>query len=92
MICRTGLQFPLSGRIKTTLKMVSTASLLGVWHLWKVVENKPVSSLVVFLSKALNRTNSLLCERQVAQMPWKGKLPCERGHPVQNIAIPFAFS
>ena len=34
--------------------MVSVASLLGARHLWEVVENKPASSLVVFLGKALN--------------------------------------
>ena len=39
---------------KKTLKMVSAASLLGVWHLGEVVENKPASSLVVSLGKALN--------------------------------------
>ena len=36
--------------------MVSTASLLGARHLWEVVENKPASSLVVSLGKALNVT------------------------------------
>ena len=35
-----------------TLKMVSIASLLGAWHLWEVVENKPASSFVVSLGKA----------------------------------------
>ena len=42
-----------------TLKMVSIASLLGARHLWEVVENKPASSLVVFLDKALNGTPHL---------------------------------
>ena len=34
--------------------MVSTASLLGTRHLWEVAENKPASSRVVSLGKALN--------------------------------------
>ena len=34
--------------------MVYTASLLGAWHLADAVENKPASSLVVSLGKALN--------------------------------------
>ena len=46
--------------------MVSTASLLGGWHLGKVVENKPSSSLVVSLEKALNGMPLPLRERQVA--------------------------
>ena len=44
-----------------TSKMVSIASLLGARHLWEVVENKPASSLVVSLGKALNGTPPLLC-------------------------------
>ena len=36
--------------------MVFTASLLGARHLGKVVENKPASSLVLSLGKALNGT------------------------------------
>ena len=36
--------------------MASTASLLGARHLEEVVENKPASSLVVSLGKALNGT------------------------------------
>ena len=49
--------------------MVSTASLLGARHVEGVVENKPASSLVVFLGKALNGTPPPLCGRQVAQTP-----------------------
>ena len=45
-----------------TLKMVSIASLLGARHLWEVVENKPASSLVVSLGKALNGTPHLYVE------------------------------
>ena len=37
-----------------TLQMVSAAYLLGARHLGEVVENKPESSLVVSLGKALN--------------------------------------
>ena len=47
---------PLVESYQKTLKMASTASLLGVRHLRKVVENKPASSLVVSLGKALNGT------------------------------------
>ena len=38
---------------------------LGIYR--EVVENKPASSLVMFLGKALNRTPSLLFRRQMAQ-------------------------
>ena len=47
--------------------MASTTSLLGARHLGKVVENKPASSLVVSLGKALNGTPPPLCGRQVAR-------------------------
>ena len=43
------------------LKMVFIASLLGARH-WEVVENKPASSLVVSLGKALNGTPHLYVE------------------------------
>ena len=72
--------------------MAFAASLLGPRHLWEVVENKPASSLVVFLGKALNGTPPLLYGRQVAQTPQKWQLPSECGCPVQNIAMRFAFS
>ena len=55
--------------------MVSTASLLGARHLWEVVENKPASSLVVSLGKALNGTPPPLCGRQVVQTPQKMAIP-----------------
>ena len=42
--------------------MVSAASLLGARHFGKVVENKPASSLVVSLGKALNGTPHLYVE------------------------------
>ena len=42
--------------------MVSAASLLGARHLGEVVENKPASSLVVSLGKALNGTPHLYVE------------------------------
>ena len=71
------------------LKMVSPASLLGARHLGEVVENKPASSLVVFLGKALNGTPPLLCGRHVAQTPRKCQLPSECRCPVQKIAIQF---
>ena len=47
--------------------MVSAASLLDARHLEKVVDNKPASSLVVSLGKALNVTPPPLCGKQVAQ-------------------------
>ena len=53
---------PLVESYQKTLKMVSIASLLGARHLWEVVENKPASSLVVSLGKALNATPHLYVE------------------------------
>ena len=72
--------------------MVSIASLLGARYLVEVVANKPASSHVVSLGKALNGMSSSLCERQVAETPRKWQLLSECGRPVQNIAIRFAFS
>ena len=40
--------------------MVSIASLLGARHLLEVLENKPASSLVVSLGKALNGTPTFM--------------------------------
>ena len=45
-----------------TLKMVFTASLLRARYLGEVVENRPASSLVVSLGKALNGTPHLYVE------------------------------
>ena len=45
-----------------TLKMISIASLLGARNLWKVMENKPASLLVVSLGKTLNGTPHLYVE------------------------------
>ena len=45
-------------------KMVFIASLLGATHLWEVVKNKPASSLVVSLDKALNGTPHLYVEER----------------------------
>ena len=67
--------------------MVFTVSLLGAQHLVEVVENKPASSLVVTLDKALNGTPQPLCGRQVAQTSRKWQLLSECGHPVQNLAF-----
>ena len=44
--------------------MVATAFLLGAQHLEVVVENKPASSLVVSLGKALNGTPHLYVEER----------------------------
>ena len=46
----------MSSHTERFLKMVSIAFLVGARHLWEVVENKPASSLVVSLGKALNGT------------------------------------
>ena len=62
---------PLFELTKRLLKMVSIASPLGDRHSKDVLENKPASSLVVFLGKALNGTPPSLCGRQVAQTPGK---------------------
>ena len=53
---------PLVESYQKTLKMVFTVSLLGARHLGEVVENKPASSLVVSLGKALNGTPHLYVE------------------------------
>ena len=47
--------------------MVSIASLLGARHFGEIVENKPASSLVVSLGKALNGTPPPICGRRVAR-------------------------
>ena len=47
--------------------MIFTASLLGAWHVGKVVENKPANSLVMSLGKAPNEKPPPLCGRQVPQ-------------------------
>ena len=65
---------PLVESYQKTLKMVSTASLLGARHLWEVVENKPASSLVS-LGKALNGMPPPLCGRQVAHKTSKKATP-----------------
>ena len=49
--------------------MVFTAFLIGARNLEEVLENKPASSLVVSLSKALNGTHLLLCGIQMAGGP-----------------------
>ena len=48
--------------------MLSTASLLGARNLGEVVENKPVSTLVVSLGKALNGTPPSLRGTQTARL------------------------
>ena len=83
---------PLVESYQKTLKNGIRSFLLGARHLRKVVENKPASSLVVSLGKALNGTPPPLCGRQVAHKPRKRQLPSECGLPVQSIAIQFAFS
>ena len=45
--------------------MVFTASLLGAQHIRDSVENKPASSLVEALGKALNGMPPSLCGRQM---------------------------
>ena len=58
----TGLFIPPVESYQKTLKTISTASLLGARHSGEVVENKPASSLVAFLGKALNGTPYLYVE------------------------------
>ena len=53
---------PLVESYQNTLKMVSTASLVGARHLGDVEKNKPASLLVVSLGKALNGTPRLYVE------------------------------
>ena len=53
--------------------MLSTASLLGARNLGEVVENKPVSTLVVSLGKALNGAPPPLRGTQAAR-PGEGGL------------------
>ena len=77
---RPWVQSPIESYQKT-LKMISTASLLGARHLREVVENKPASSFVVFLGKALNGTPPSLYGKQVIQTPRKWQLPSECGRP-----------
>ena len=61
--------------------MIFTASLLDARHLGEVVENKPASSLVVSLGKALNGTPPPLCGRQVAQFFLRIVGWWQEGHP-----------
>ena len=65
--------------------MVSIASLLGARHLVEVVENKPASSLVVSLGKALNGTPPPLCGRQVAQFSLQIEGWWQEGHPTVKV-------
>ena len=55
---------PLVESYQKTIKMVSIASLFCARHLGEVVENKPASSLVVTLGKALNGTPHLCVENR----------------------------
>ena len=48
--------------------------MLGAWHLRDVLENKPTSSLVVSLGKALNGAPLPLCGRQVIHLLIKNSL------------------
>ena len=63
--------------------MAFIASLLGARHLWEVVENKPASSLVVSLGKALNGMPHLYVEDKWPEM----STPKLVRTSVQNIAI-----
>ena len=62
---------PLVESYQKTLKNDIHSFLFGARHLGKVVQNKPASSLVVSLGKALDVTPPPLCGRQVAQTPRK---------------------
>ena len=58
--------------------MVSPTSLLVARHLEDVMENKPESSLVVFLGKTRNGTPPPLCGKQVAQFSFRKELVAGR--------------
>ena len=77
-----------------TLKMVSTAYLLGAQHLKDVAENEPTSSLVVSLAKALYGTPPPLRGRQVAQAPRKWQLPkrVRTPRPIDSDTIRFLLN
>ena len=45
-----------------------------------------------YLTLHLSLRTLPLCGRQVVQTPRRWQLPIEYGHPVQNIAIQFAFA
>ena len=97
---RAGVHSPCRVIPKDFKKVVFTASLLGAWHLWKVVDNKPTSSLVVSLGKALNGTPPPLCGRQVAQVsirkegswqkgyPTVKQMPCNKNAKISAVATP----
>ena len=53
------------------------------WHsaLGEIMKNKPASSLVVSLGKALNRMPPSLCGRQVAQFSLRKEGWWHKGHP-----------
>ena len=72
---------PLVESYQKTLKNGIYSFPVGARHLWEVVENKPASSLVVSLGKALNGMPPPLCGRQVAHKPRKRQLPSECGFP-----------
>ena len=80
----TGIHSPMSSLTKRLSKMVSTASWLGARYLRDVVENKPASSLVVCLSKALNGTPPSLCGRQMGQFFSEVRVGDKKGIPPQN--------
>ena len=58
--------------------MVFTASLLSARYLWEVVENKPASSLVVSLGKALIGTPHLCVEDGWPSFPSEKRLVAGR--------------
>ena len=58
-------------------------------HLGKVVENKPASSVVVSLGKALNETLPPLCGRQVAQFSLRREGWWQEGHSTAKTKVPY---
>ena len=83
---------PLVESYQKTLKMVFIASLLGVQHLWEVVENKLANSLVVSLGKALNGTPHLYVEDRCLKHLGNSNSQASADIPPKNIAMLFAFS
>ena len=83
---------PLVESYQKTLKIVPIASLLGARHLWEVVKNKPASSLVVSLGKALNGMPHLYVEDKWPRHLGNSYSQASADIPSKNIAIQLAFS
>ena len=72
--------FPLSSHTKKIFKMVSTASLLGIWHLNGGCGEQVSKFTCCVLGQGTNKTPPPLCGRQVAQFSLKRKGCWQEGH------------